>query len=148
MILIGLACLAALAVIYRPLLFISVSPQAAVARGVPARLVSAIFLACMAAAVAEAAQVVGVLLSTALLLGPPATAAYLTRRPVTALCLAAAIGVIETWLGIVLAYDSYYWPPGGKDWPVSFFITVLALLAYLVARYTRPMRRAAVRQAQ
>jgi zinc/manganese transport system permease protein len=145
MIAIGLVCLLVLAVIYRPLLFVSVSPQAAIARGVPARLVSVLFLTCMAAAVAEAAQVVGVLLSTALLVGPPATAAYLTRRPVTALCLAAAIGVFETLLGIVLAYDSYYFPPGGKDWPVSFFITMLALLAYLAARYFRPVRRDAAR---
>ena len=81
------------------------------------------------------------LLSTALLIGPPATAAYLTRRPLTALCLAAIIGVLETWLGIILAYDSYYWPPGGKDWPVSFFITTFALLAYLAARYGRLIRR-------
>jgi zinc/manganese transport system permease protein len=141
MIAIGLSCLLLLAALYRPLLFISVSPQTAEARGVPARLISALFLACMAAAVAEAAQVVGVLLSTALLIGPPATAAYLTRRPTTAICLAAAIAVIETWIGIALAYDSYYWPPGGKDWPVSFFITSIALAAYLGARYIAHARR-------
>ena len=68
-------------VLFRPLLFCSVSPQVAEARGVPVRMVSALFLVCMAVAVAEAAQVVGVLLSTALLIGPPATAAYLVSRP-------------------------------------------------------------------
>jgi zinc/manganese transport system permease protein len=85
--------------------------------------------------------VVGVLLSTALLIGPPATAAYLVARPGPGLVLAAAIGVLETWLGIDLAYVSYNWPPGGKGWPVSFFITVLALLFYLLARTVRPAFR-------
>ena len=110
---IGLGCLAVLAVLYRPLLFCSASP--------------------------EAAQVVGVLLSTALLIGPAATASYLSARPGVAIVLAIAIGVVETWLGIVLAYDSYYW--GGKSWPVSFFITALALGIYLLARALHPLGR-------
>ena len=141
MVAVGLLCLAALAALFRPLLFSSLSPETAAARGVPVRLVSALFLVCMAVAVAEAAQVVGVLLSTALLIGPPATAAYLVVRPGLGIVLAALLGVLETWLGIILAYDSYYWPPGGKGWPVSFFITSLALLFYLLARWTRPAFR-------
>jgi zinc/manganese transport system permease protein len=108
---------------------------------VPVRLVSALFLVCMAIGVAEAAQVVGVLLSTALLIGPPATAGYLTARPGRGLILAVAVGILETWVGIVLAYDSYYWPPGGRGWPVSFFITGLALVCYLLARAARPAFR-------
>ena len=92
-------------------------------------------------AVAEAAQVVGVLLSTALLIGPPATAGYLVARPGPGIALAAALGILETWLGIDLAYVSYNWPPGGKGWPVSFFITSLALLFYIVARALRPAFR-------
>ncbi|GAC1428439.1 MAG: metal ABC transporter permease [Chloroflexota bacterium] len=138
---IGAACLAALAVLYRPLLFCSVSPQSAAARGVPVRLVGLLFIVTMAVGVAEAAQVVGVLLSTALLIGPAASAAYLTSRPGVAIALAAALGVIETWVGIVLAYASYTWPPGGKGWPVSFFITALALAIYLAARLAHPAAR-------
>jgi zinc/manganese transport system permease protein len=141
MVLIGLACLGVTAVLYRPLLFSSVAPATAEARGVPVRLISALFLVCMAVAVAEAAQVVGVLLSTALLIGPPATAAYLIARPGLGMVLAAAIGVAETWLGIDLAYVSYYWLPGGKGWPVSFFITSLALIFYIGARLLRPATR-------
>jgi len=105
------------------------------------RLVGLIFIVTMAVGVAEAAQVVGVLLSTALLIGPAAAAAYLTARPGRAILFAALIGVAETWLGIVLAYDSYTWPPGGKGWPVSFFITALALGVYLLARALRPVGR-------
>jgi len=141
MTLIGGLCLLVLAVLYRPLMFCSVAPQAAAARGVPVQLIGVVFLIVMAVAVAEAAQVVGVLLSTALLIGPAATATYLTHRAGLALLLAAVVGVLETWLGIVLAYDSYGWPPGGKGWPVSFFITILALGVYLLARLARPAER-------
>jgi len=141
MLVIGALCLGMMAVLYRPLLFSSVSPESAEARGVPVRIISMLFLVCMAAAVAEAAQVVGVLLSTALLIGPPATAAFLTARPGPAIALAAVIGVGEAWVGITLAYDSYTWPPGGKGWPVSFFITVLALALYLLARLGQPAYR-------
>jgi len=141
LVVIGLICLAILAVLYRPLLFCSISPETAAARGVPVRLVGLVFIATMAVGVAEAAQVVGVLLSTALLIGPAAAASYLTARPGLALALAVVIGLVETWLGIVLAYDSYTWPPGGKGWPVSFFITVLALGVYLLARLLRPASR-------
>jgi zinc/manganese transport system permease protein len=140
---IGAACLVVLAVLYRPLLFCSVSPETAAARGVPVRLVGLLFIATMAVGVAEAAQVVGVLLSTALLIGPAASAAYLVTRPGLNMAVAAALGVVETWVGIVLAYDSYYWtwPTSGKGWPVSFFITVLALGVYLLARGARPAAR-------
>jgi zinc/manganese transport system permease protein len=140
---IGAACLVVLAALYRPLLFCSVSPETAAARGVPVRLVGLLFIATMAVGVAEAAQVVGVLLSTALLIGPAASAAYLVARPGLGIAVAAALGVVETWVGIVLAYDSYYWtwPTSGKGWPVSFFITVLALGVYLLARGARPAAR-------
>jgi len=140
MVAIGLACLAALAALYRPLMFASVSPETAAARGVPVRLIGVLFLVVMALAVAETAQVVGVLLSTALLIGPAATATYLTARTGLAIALAVILGVVETWVGITLAYDSYTWG-GGTGWPVSAFITLLALGAYLLARALRPAAR-------
>lgn len=143
MVIIGAACLAILAVLYRPLLLASVSPEVAAARGIPVRLIAALFLVCMAMAVAEAAQVVGVLLGTALLIGPAATAGYLSTRPAVAIALAALLAVLQTWLGIVLAYDSYTWPPGNRGWPVSFFITALTLVCYLGAHGWRPAFRRA-----
>jgi hypothetical protein len=54
---------------------------------------------------------------------------------------AAVIGVVVTWLGILLAYDSYYWPPHGHAWPVSFFIVALVVAAYLLTYLRRPARR-------
>ncbi len=60
------------------------------------------------------------------------------------MAVSAVTGVAVTWLGIVLAYDSYYWPPHGHGWPVSFFVVALVLLAYLLS-YLRPRRNSAPR---
>jgi zinc/manganese transport system permease protein len=60
--------------------------------------------------------------------------------------VAAAIGVAATWLGIVLAYDSYYWPPRGRGWPVSFFVVTLVVGGYLVTYLRRPARREVVQE--
>jgi zinc/manganese transport system permease protein len=125
--------LSLLAALYRPLLLSSVSPELAAARGIPVRAVGALYLLALAVSVALAALTIGTILSTALLVGPAASALRLTRRPATAMLAAALIGVGATWLGIVLAYDSYSWPPAGHGWPVSFFVVTIVFLLYLLA---------------
>ena len=122
-----------LAVCYRMLLLSSLSSDLAAARGVPVRAIGIAYLVIMAVAVSLAAETIGAILATALLVGPPATALRLTKRPGGALVVAGLIGVAAVWLGIVLAYDSYYWPPAGHGWPVSFFVVALVFLFYLVA---------------
>jgi zinc/manganese transport system permease protein len=117
--------------LYRPLLLVSVSPELAAARGIPVRLVGAAYLAAMALAVALSALTIGAILSTALLVGPAAAALRLTSRPGHAVLAAAGIGLGCTWLGLLLTWDSYYWPHHG--WPVSFFIVTLVLASYLTA---------------
>ncbi|HEX6524127.1 MAG TPA: metal ABC transporter permease [Streptosporangiaceae bacterium] len=114
------------------LLLSSLSPDIAAARGVPVRLVGAAYLMALAVSVALSAVIIGAVLSTALLIGPAATALRTTRSPVRAMATAAAIGVAATWVGIVLAYDSYYWPPAGHGWPVSFFVVALVVGGYLL----------------
>jgi zinc/manganese transport system permease protein len=59
------------------------------------------------------------------------------------MAVSALTGLVVTWLSIILAYDSYYWPPHGHGWPVSFFVVVLVLAAYLLsyARRRRPVIR-------
>ena len=118
----------------RVLLLSSLSPDLAAARGVPVRAVGAAFLMALAVSVALSAVVIGAVLSTALLIGPAATALRVTKGPVRAAAVAAAIGVAATWLGILLAYDSYYWPPAGRGWPVSFFVVTLVVGGYLVGK--------------
>ena len=133
LVLLGLATLAVLALLYRPLLLSSVSADLAAARGIPVRLLGLGFLVLLALATALSSMSVGTILSPALLVGPAATALRLTRRPVAAMALAGAIGTVATWIGIVLAYDSYLWPPTGKGWPVSFFVVTLVFAFYLLA---------------
>ena len=134
---IGIAAMLALAAMYRPLLFASVSPEVARVSGVAVRTLGFAFLIVMAVAVAESAQIVGVLVSTALLVGPPATAIALVRDPLRGIACAMAIGVGEAWLAIVLAYASFGWSHGNTSWPVSFFVPVLALGAFSIARTLR-----------
>ena len=122
--LLGLAIVSlfGLAVISRPLLFATIDPEMAEARGVSLRLVSVLFLIVVALAVAEATQIVGILLIFALMVGPAAAALRLSSRFRTALGLSILFALLQTWLGIVLAYET--------DWPPSFWITFLSFLTY------------------
>ena len=129
----GAVALASVALMYRPLLLSSVSAEMAAARGIRVRAIGIAYLLALAVAVALAAITIGTILSTALLVGPAATALRLTRRPVTAIAFAALLGVGAMWLGILLAYDSFDWPPVGTGWPVSFFVVTLIFLAYLLS---------------
>jgi zinc/manganese transport system permease protein len=115
------------------LLLSTVSPEIAAARGVPVRVVGGGYLLALAVAMALCAVTIGSILATALLVGPAAAALRLAKRPGTAVALAGLLGVGATWLGIVLAYDSYYWPPKGNGWPVSFFVVSLVFVLYLLS---------------
>jgi len=118
-------CLLALTFIGRPLLFASLQPELAEAKGVPLRTVAMIFLAIVAVATAECAQIVGVLLVFALMVAPAAAAQRLTRRIGPGMVLAMALALVDAWGGLVLAYYT--------DWPSSFWITALGGLTYLAA---------------
>ena len=113
---------AALAFISRPLLFASLQPELAEARGLPMRLLSTAFLGIVAVAVSESAQIVGVLLVFTLMVGPGAASRNLTPRFGAGIALAAVLAVAEAWGGLVLAWVT--------DWPVSFWITALSAAIY------------------
>ncbi|WP_431040851.1 metal ABC transporter permease [Streptomyces sp. P1-3] len=130
---VAVAVLAALAIVGRPLLFASVDPDVAAARGVPVRALSVVFLVLLGAAVAEASQITGTLLVFALLVMPPATAHELTARPGRGLALAVAIGLTVTWLSLTVAYYSPY--------PIGFWVTSFAFGAYVLVRCGRAVRR-------
>ena len=139
----ALLALATVVVLARVLLLSSLSPDIAAARGVPVRAVGAAYLMALAVSVALSAVIIGAVLSTALLIGPAATALRVAKGPVRAMAVAAGIGVVAIWLGIVLAYDSFYWPPAGRGWPVSFFVVTLIVGGYLVTYLRRRDRREA-----
>jgi zinc/manganese transport system permease protein len=126
LIILGLITVAALAAIMRPLMFASLQPELAEAKGVPLRFVSTSFLTIVALAVSQSAQIVGVLLVFALMVGPPATAQRLVTGLWAGLLLSAVIALAEAWLGITAAYYT--------DWPVSFCIATLSALGYFVSR--------------
>lgn len=141
----GAVALAAIAVVGRPLLLVTVSPDIAAARGVPVRLVGLAYMLALAVSVGLSSLAIGAILSTALLIGPPAAALRLTSRTGRAVALSALIGVASTWLGILLAYNSYYWGTAHQSLPVSFFVVAAVLACYLasaaVTRARQPARR-------
>jgi len=139
----GLVALVVVATFYRPLLLSSVNEELAAVQGVRVGLMGLLYSLVLALAVSLSAITVGAVLSTALLIGPAATALRVAKRPGPATLLAAGIGLAATWLGILLAYDSYTWTPG-HGWPVSFFIVALVMAAYLLARPATAGRAAAL----
>jgi zinc/manganese transport system permease protein len=130
----GAITIGGLAAIMRPLIFATLQPELAEAKGVPVRLVSTAFLAIVALAVSESAQVVGVLLVFALMVGPPATAQRLVTGLWSGMALSATIALVEAWLGIAIAYQT--------DWPVSFCISLLSAVGYFLTRGNWLQRRA------
>ena len=81
--LVSLLVMAGIAASYRPLLFSSVDPEVAEARGVPLRALSVITYLLLALTTAEAVQVVGVLLVLTLVITPAAAAQRLAVNPAT-----------------------------------------------------------------
>lgn len=121
-------------ILYRPLLLCSIDSELASTRGIPVRFISIVFIILLSFVVEEGSLITGSLLSTALLIGPAAAAVQITRKMSSAMLLSASLGVIAMLIGIVLAYDSFQWPPVGRGWTVSFFVSVIILLFYLLAR--------------
>jgi zinc/manganese transport system permease protein len=123
---VAVVSLVALGMIGRPLIFASVDPDVAEARGVAVRTLAVGFLVILAFAVAITVQIVGTLLIFALLVTPGAAALQLTARPARGLVLSIALSLGFTWAGLSLAYFS--------DFPVGFFITSLAFGTYVAIR--------------
>ena len=142
------AAVGIVASLYRPLLLSSVAADLAAVRGISVRLAGLLVLVAIALAVALSAMTIGTILSTALLIGPAAIGLRLSSRPGLAMAWGALAGLAATWLGVLLAYDSFYWPPARHGWPVSFFVVTLIFLGYVAVQgitgrvSTRRVRRA------
>jgi zinc/manganese transport system permease protein len=122
---VAVAVLVVLAAIARPLLFASVDPDVAAARGVPVRLLAILFLVLLGAAVAGASQITGSLLVFALLVMPAATAQTLVARPALSIALSVALALTVTWLGLIAAYYSPY--------PIGFYVATFGFAGYVLA---------------
>ena len=137
---VAVLALAMCVLLYRPLLLIAIDPDIAAIRGLNVRLIGLLYLLTLSIAVALSAMTIGAILSTALLIGPAATAIRWSRRPGSAMVIASVIAISATWGGIFLAYASFYWTPN-HGWPVSFFIVAIIFLAYLASGRTTALAR-------
>ena len=124
----GLVSLIVMGIIARPLLFATLQPDLAEAKGVSLRAYGVVFLAVVALTTAESAQIVGVLLVFALMVGPAAAAQRFTSSVSSGVLLSALLALAEAWAGITLAYYT--------DWPSSFWIVTLSVAVYLLSLVT------------
>lgn len=128
----GVVVLAALALLFRPLLFASVDPTVAEARGVPIRVLSLAFTVLLAFTVSSSVLVVGVLLVSALLIAPAAVGINLAHSPWRSIGIALLVSLGATWAGLALAFF-----PGAGHLPIGFTISAFAALAYLASHVAR-----------
>ncbi|GAA1870891.1 metal ABC transporter permease [Brevibacterium marinum] len=123
----SLVVLLVLAVIWRPLMFASLDPEVARAKGVPVSGLTIVFMLVLGLAVALSVQVVGVLLVLALLITPAAAATQLSASPVWVPVLSVIFAVTASVGGILVAL-------GSPVVPISPFVTTISFLIYLVCR--------------
>ncbi|WP_231445728.1 metal ABC transporter permease [Brevibacterium zhoupengii] len=123
----SLIVLLVLAVIWRPLMFASLDPEVARAKGVPVSGLTIVFMLVLGLAVALSVQVVGVLLVLALLITPAAAATQLSASPVWVPVLSVIFAVTSSVGGILIAL-------GSPVVPISPFVTTISFLIYLVCR--------------
>jgi zinc/manganese transport system permease protein len=135
--LIAVGLIAVLLLIARPLLFASLDPAVAAARGVPVRLLGPVFLGIVGVTAAEASQAIGALLLFGLLAAPAAAAQRLTDRPWLAMALSGGLGVAAMWIGLCIAYAF-------PRIPASFAIMATSTAEYAVAALVSVARRRAL----
>jgi zinc/manganese transport system permease protein len=124
---IGGVCIVAVLLVYRPLMFSSVMPDVAEARGVGRLRMEVVFLLVVALTTTMAVPVVGALLIFSLLISPAAAARSFTNGPLTAMGLSVLIALGTVWAAIALAYLS--------NLPIGFFVGSIGAGTYAVGRF-------------
>lgn len=118
--------LGSLTVMWRPLMFATVDPEIAAARGVPVRALSPIFMVVLGLAVAMSVQIVGALLVLSLLVTPAAAAMRVTASSIWVPVLATCFAVTSVVGGILLAV--------GGTLPISPYVTTISFTIYCICR--------------
>jgi zinc/manganese transport system permease protein len=113
-----------LALCYRPLLFATVDPEVAAARGVPVRAMGIVFAAMVGVVAAQGVQIVGALLVMSLLITPAAAAARVFVSPAATIAASVVFAEISAVGGIVLSLA-----PGV---PVSVFVTTISFAIFVI----------------
>ncbi|MEP7178325.1 MAG: metal ABC transporter permease [Pseudonocardiales bacterium] len=128
------AVMLAILVLYRPLLFASVDPEVAAARGVPVKAVGLVFLFVLAVTVTEAAQIVGTLLVLSLAITPAAAAHRVSARPAVVAGLSVLFALLASDGGLILSLTGL----NATNVPASAFITAISFAVYVLARLFGP----------
>lgn len=134
----SVAVLAVLVAIWRPLMFASVDPDVAAARGVPVRLLGPLFVVLLGCSVAVSIQVIGALLILTLLCTPAAAALQVTSSPFWVPVLSMTFAFVSMVGGILLAL--------GTTIPISPYVTTLAFAIYVVCRIVGALRERSLRR--
>jgi zinc/manganese transport system permease protein len=134
----GVAVLAVLLCVYRPLLFSSLDEDVSEAKGLPMVALGLAFMLLLAMAISIAVQVIGVLLIFALIVTPAASAVRLTRRPLSAVLVSVSIALVSVWAGLFVSWYEPYAP--------SFFIVSIAFALYVGVRLASAISGRRVRQ--
>jgi zinc/manganese transport system permease protein len=124
--LLGIACVATVIALYRPLLLSSVVPEVGDARGVHSHHMEMAFLVVLALATALTVPVVGALLIFSLMIGPAAAARHVASRPLTAMLLAVVLALATVWTAIAVSYLT--------NWPIGFVVGTGGALLYGAGR--------------
>ncbi len=127
LVIIGVLVIIAMMVLYRPLLFASVDPEVAMAKGVPVRLLGILFLFVLAFTVTEAAQIVGTLLVLSLAITPAAAAQQLSAHPLVVTALSVIFALIASVGGVLASLES-------STVKASVFVTTISFAIYIIAR--------------
>jgi len=112
--------------ILKPLISISVNEDLARVDGTPVARVRFTFMVLLALVIAVALKVVGILLITALLIIPAATARMFSKSPLQMVMFAIIISELSVFLGL---YSSLQF-----DLPAGAAIVVAAMLLFLISR--------------
>ena len=135
---IDVGVVALMTVLFRPLMFASVDPDVAQARGVRTRLIGIVFLYPLALTVTAAAQVVGTLLVLSLAITPAAAAQRLVTGPLAVAGLSIGFALLAADGGLLASLESSTVKP-------SVFVTGISFGIYLVARAVGPSIKRAAR---
>jgi zinc/manganese transport system permease protein len=135
----GVCCIVALVVLFRPLIFTSVTPELAEARGLNNTLIETLFLVVLALSTALTVPVVGALLTFSLMIGPPAAARLMSSRPSRAIALSIGLALVTVWLSIAGSYTF--------NLPIGFFVGTLGAVLFLGARLWSSRRARSLRPA-
>jgi zinc/manganese transport system permease protein len=138
-VLLGVLCVAVVVLAYRPLLFASVLPDQAAARGISTFGMSVFFALVVAVATTLSVPIVGALLMFSLLVGPPAAARLITANPLRAIPLSIGLSLVTVWVSIAAAYLT--------SLPVGFFVTAISAVLYGLGRGWFTIRAARLAQA-